>query len=370
MLSRVERFFRSPSRIDIRIHLEKKQPIYTNEDEVSGHVIIHNRAEVDLARITIKLSGSATSRLDSGKLTESHELFKKSEEIFPPSHCAGFFTAGAVTVSPGEHAFPFSIMFPQASECYKTGTVHLARKQSPGSQPHHLLRKLPPSTGNRSTWEEIRYMLEASVAMNGLILSTIRHPLHGPKDRKTVICTSEGSDLLYPPLFYEIEAEILNGPFLLLGHPIALRVKTMNMNDCNNAIYLHNFQSMLIETTEVRARGSMQSLTRSWVIQTAANLRQPLVPEYSPTVRSLLILNGSLWSRHRVPLHLTPTFETCNLSRSYKLEIRLGIGFCRNNTRILEFQFPVYVLSPSSTRPSVGSPAPTLHHHERDALEK
>lgn len=70
----VERFFKSPSNMDIQIHLDREQPTYTNEDVVSGHVILINGAQLDIAAITIKLSGSATSRLNSGKLTQSHQV--------------------------------------------------------------------------------------------------------------------------------------------------------------------------------------------------------------------------------------------------------------------------------------------------------
>lgn len=163
--------------------------------------------------------------------------------------------------------------------------------------------------------------------------STIRQPSHTLTAKKDVIYSTHASErlTLHPPLIYEIEAELVNGPFLLLGHPIALEVKIMNMNDGQAAISLRDFQTLLLEMTEIRARGSMQSHTRPWIIQTMTNLCQPLVAEDRPTFGSVLRLDDRLWSRHRVPIHLTPTFETCNLSRSYKLEVRLGIDFGQNN---------------------------------------
>lgn len=60
--------------MDIQILLDNMHPVYTNEDQVSGRVILRNEAEMDIATIRIDLSGSATSRLDSGKLTERHEV--------------------------------------------------------------------------------------------------------------------------------------------------------------------------------------------------------------------------------------------------------------------------------------------------------
>lgn len=146
-----------------------------------------------------------------------------------------------------------------------------------------------------------------------------------------MIFNTTTSGRLSPPLIYEIEAELVNGPFLLRGHPIALAIKIINMNDAQAAISLRDFQTVLLETTKVRACRSMQSFTRSWIIQTMTNMRQPLVPGYRPAVGAVLNLDDRLWSGHRVPLDLTPTFETCNFSRSYILEVRLGIDFGQEN---------------------------------------
>ncbi|GKZ52267.1 hypothetical protein AnigIFM49718_000142 [Aspergillus niger] len=155
--------------MEIRIELDERKPFYTNEDRVIGRVILRNDTEVDIATIAISLSGQAISRLDSGKLTESHKLFQRNEQLFPPSNCAGWLTSASVTIPPGEHSFPFCIMFPQVSECYKDSTRDAARKRSAIRQPHHLLRKLPPSSGNLYTPEEIRYSLDATITWNGLL---------------------------------------------------------------------------------------------------------------------------------------------------------------------------------------------------------
>ncbi|OJJ65780.1 hypothetical protein ASPBRDRAFT_60292 [Aspergillus brasiliensis CBS 101740] len=349
--------------MEIQIQLDKRKPFYTNEDEVAGHVVLRNDIEVDIATITIRLAGQATSRLDSGKLTESHELFQRSLQIFPPGNCAGWFTSGTVTIPPGEHSFPFCIMFPQVSECYKGSTGEAVRRRSATHQPRHLLRKLPPSTGNPFTPGEVVYSLEATIMQNGLIyrthkstrdisflpVSPIPKPLQSVTARKSVICITKSAELLCPPLTYEIEAELINGPFLLLGHPITLSVKITNINDEKPDISLRDFQSMLIETTDIRTHGATQSVTRLLIIQTMSNLSQPFVNDGSPTVGSSMSLENGVWSRHCIPHCLTPTFETCNVTRSYKLEIRLGIEFGRNNSRILEFVFPVCVLAPSYT---------------------
>lgn len=119
----------------------------------------------------------------------------------------------------------------------------------------------------------------------------------------------------------------------MLNNPIPLSVELTNIDSDN--IYLHDFQSMLFETTEVRAKGHSESHTRSWVVQTMANLQQPFVPEIRDRggdgEELVFSLDRSLWGRYLIPPFLAPTFETCNIRRGYRLEIRLGVSFGGSN---------------------------------------
>ncbi|KAL4917871.1 hypothetical protein BDW62DRAFT_182986 [Aspergillus aurantiobrunneus] len=339
--------------MDIRIRLFREPPVFFNTGTVSGHVVFASETQIDIGTVAITLSGLTTSRLYSGRLVESHQLFKISKQLFPLSKCASSSTSRNAALRPGEHAFPFSIQFPHATQCYKTTT---------GRNSHHLMRKLPPSTGDKSSPEEIKYVLEATVHQDGLTrkatrgvhfhpISTIALPPQGQHvQTKTMRITyrADSSEFLSPPSTCEVAAKLLNGPFLFLGQPIPLALEITNTTQTNSDIYLHGFQSRLFETTEVRIRGAAESLTRSCPVQTMVNLRQLFVPELRNDKRSdelVVSLRNKLWNQYCVPLFLTPTFETCNISRSYKLEIRLRIGFGGNDIRILEFQFPVYIVA-------------------------
>lgn len=215
MPSQVERFFKSQSNMDIRIHLDREQPTYTNEDVVSSHVILSNGAQLDMTAIMIKLSGSATSRLNSGKLTQSHQVCS----LLPSFHCQGAdqmrcsFLKGTnkyslqVSARVGSRLArwlslrenmlfhfrsgwvvdflpcisirytiyslnPGIMQFPQVSECYKASPTQVSGKRPAGRRTHHLLRKLPPSSGGKSTPEEIKYFLEATVRQDGILCRT------------------------------------------------------------------------------------------------------------------------------------------------------------------------------------------------------
>ncbi|KAL2812842.1 hypothetical protein BJX63DRAFT_395650 [Aspergillus granulosus] len=350
MLSQVERLLK-PSRMEIRICLDRSHAGYTNKDEISGHVVLKSETQVNITTITISLSGYATSRLNAGRLVETHQLFQSNEELFPPKEFSSTFSPRAVTISPGQHSFPFSFRVPHGSECYKASLTIGAGKQTGGRRTHHLLRRLPPSTGDTTTVEEIKYLLEATVQQDGLIrgthratrevylhyISTVHLPFRGITDKRSIVCQPELSEPISPrsqePIC-EIEATLLNGPFLVLGQPLPLRVKITNLpGSSDHTFSLHDFQSMLIETTKVHARGSTESMTRSWIIQTMANLHQPLALEYDDMAEAVLRVDERLWGRHVVPTFLTPTFETCNVSRSFKLEVRLGIWLGQNHVR-------------------------------------
>jgi hypothetical protein len=73
-------------------------------------------------------------------------------------------------------------------------------------------------------------------------------------------------------LTWQIEVELLNGPWLLLGQSLPLRIKIKKFYGENSRICLHDFQTLLIETTQVHARGSIEIFKRSWIIQTMANI--------------------------------------------------------------------------------------------------
>ncbi|KAL3468256.1 hypothetical protein BJX64DRAFT_282440 [Aspergillus heterothallicus] len=389
MLSQVERLL-SPSRMEVRISLDRPHAVYTNKDEITGHVILRNETQVDITTITISLSGSATSRFDAGRQAETHQLFKTSEQLFPPKEFTSSLNSRAITVSPGQHTFPFSFRFPHASECYKAGLTNRAEsRQSATRRAHHLLRSLPPSTGDTTTVEEVKYLIETTLQQDGLIrgthrvsreiyfhcLSTMHLPLRGITDRRSVICQPELSALISPQSqesISEVEVTLLNGPFLVLKRPIPLNVEITKLPGAANTqnISLHDFQSMLIETTEVRVRGARESVTRSWIIQTMANLGQTLTLGYDDMAQPVLRVYESLWSQHIVPTFLTPTFETCNVSRSYKLEVRLGIRFGQDHMRIFEFQFPVYIVSLSIPGLEVEKQEPAPDYYESLVAER
>jgi len=78
-------------------------------------------------------------------------------------------------------------------------------------------------------------------------------------------------------------------------------------------------------------------------------LSVPIVnPESRVGTESLV--DKKLWDQIRLPPTITPTFQTCNLSRSYELEVRVILGYghighIQPQTQLLPLRFPVQVFS-------------------------
>ncbi|KAL5000666.1 hypothetical protein BDV10DRAFT_192704 [Aspergillus recurvatus] len=369
--------------MDVKIHLCREPPIYTAADEVSGHAILTTATQVDISAVSIWLPGVAASRLHSLRVVETHQIVDIRKQLFPPTACASSFTSRSATVAAGKHIFAFSIGLPQATQCSKTTGTSPANEQRTStstSRKTHLLRKLPPSTGADSSPEEIKYVLEASVRRDGIIrgtrkatrdiyvypVPTIARPLNSQatqtETRRITRSPSAGSKLLSPPLTYEVTAKLLYGPFLLLGQPIPLAVELTSLDTNTDTvprsrasmpipISLHDFQTMLIETTELRARGTAEPHTQFRVVQTVANLRHPLIPTSD---------NGS---------------HSGYGNRASVLRLRVDGTVW---SRIVEFRFPVRLVSaagmrlgsePGSEAPA-GIKAPAPDYYEKDALAK
>lgn len=84
------------------------------------------------------------------------------------------------------------------------------------------------------------------------------------------------------------------------------------------------FQIVLIGTTEVRAHELKRVEKSSWVIVSKANLEIPLGNSNTPAQKGMEILD-SMWKNIPLPNTIPPSFDVCNLTRRYELEISVGL---------------------------------------------
>ncbi|KAJ5860245.1 uncharacterized protein N7529_007555 [Penicillium soppii] len=99
----------SPAPMEVDLQLDQKEPVYTHRDTVSGRVILCNESAADLSTVVLKLSGTAISRFNHSSRTETHHIFKKSQQIFPPELLMKESKGSSVTLGGGILTLPFSI---------------------------------------------------------------------------------------------------------------------------------------------------------------------------------------------------------------------------------------------------------------------
>ena len=125
------------------------------------------------------------------------------------------------------------------------------------------------------------------------------------------------------PLSFKIDIELQNGPCLLLNQPIPLKIDITKHGNVCCGIILNEFQTMLVEKTQVKAQGITESSTSTWIVQSSANMDYPVALEKSRAGK-VVTLRDSIYSQHALPPGLTSSFEVCNIKRTYRLIVRLG----------------------------------------------
>lgn len=202
----------------------------------------------------------------------------------------------------------------------------------------HLLRRLPPSISDSGTTAEINYFLKviikSSVDPLSMRLKKTRDILYMPLSR-TIPAQQSYSKRQYlsldpevsgisEPLPWQVDVELLHGPCLCVGQPIPLRIRLTKRCEEQCKIWLNDFQTILIETTQARAHGSTETLDRFWTVQTVANMKTRLRAEDAP-IGHVVEVPESMWTPHPLSSSMIPNFEVCNIKRAYELELRLGL---------------------------------------------
>lgn len=90
---------------------------------------------------------------------------------------------------------------------------------------------------------------------------------------------------------------------------------------------------MLIEKTQVKVQGTTESSVSTWIVQSSANINYSIGLANAPT-GSTATLGDSLYCDYILPPGLTSGFEVCNITRTYRLVVRLG--FLVGNSQVIK----------------------------------
>jgi hypothetical protein len=136
---------------------------------------------------------------------------------------------------------------------------------------------------------------------------------------------------LTPTSFFKIDVGLLNGPCLISGSPIPLHIQITKLPNLNHDILFNDFQTMLVETTEVRAQGTTQKFVKPWIVDSTARINHFIRFEETSVDLVSSMRDHSCFNK-RLPAELTTSFEICNIKRTYRLDVRLG--FLLGNSKV------------------------------------
>ena len=217
----------------------------------------------------------------------------------------------------------------------------------------HVKRALPPSLSGFPGEAEIRYYVKVTAQRAAFYKENFRaeqnfrffpiEPIRPPPNRreafarrqfqfaphipalqKTGIFRKPSASESGVPPHISIDGRLPDPPILTCNEPLPLRVLVKKLNETTEILYLSSFQIVLIGFTNIRAYDLSRTESSSWVIASKANLHVALGTPSTPANTDMEI-DRTLWSTTPLLNSVCPTFETCNMSRRYELEIRIGL---------------------------------------------
>ncbi|CZS99393.1 related to arrestin (or S-antigen), N-terminal domain protein [Rhynchosporium agropyri] len=366
--------------MSVRILLDEPHTFYTNLDFISGRIVLSLNSDENISAIVVKLEGEsrtmlmrpmnmptavyAQRRARDSVAAENHKILYKVAQVFP-NQSQGAGMGQAYTLRAGQHEYPFRLKIPFNNACMDPqpqqpmglgglGGLGLTGLQQ--MQYRHVKRTLPPSLTGFPGEAEVRYYVKVTVQRPSLFKenrrsaigfrfmpiepprppktsneSFARRPFQfqaglGTNTKKTSMFKKKATQLSDVPPQGEVDARLPSPAILTCNEPLPLRLLVRKLNDSPEQVFLMSLQLNLIGYTEVRAMDVSRTETSSWVLMSLNGLTLPIG---SPTdaVRTESIIDSKLWDHIPLPNTVAPSFHTCNLTRKYELEVRVGLGY-------------------------------------------
>jgi hypothetical protein len=149
-------------------------------------------------------------------------------------------------------------------------------------------------------------------------------PPQGPR-RSSVFRRQSSDNAILPPKI-TIEGRLPHPAIITCDEPLPLRLIVKKLNNTSEIIFLKSLQIALIGHTRVRAHPLLRDERSPWLVVGMPGLHLPLGNSQTPAGGDMEI-DSALWNRTPLPKTVAPTFETCNISRRYELEITIGLAY-------------------------------------------
>lgn len=168
------------------------------------------------------------------------------------------------------------------------------------------------------------------------------------------------SDLHSEPPRISADARLPNPSILTCNEPIPLRVLVKKLSDTSESIFLQTFQIELIASTHILAHDLSQKETGSWVIFSRSNMGV-MVGKGTDPADTEWPLDARMWNQLPLPNSVAPSFETCNVSRTYELEVRIGLSHgsignvkvCPTNPAVYRILVRILTMAAATHRASI-----------------
>lgn len=365
--------------------------------------------DVTVRAITVKFEGSCKSIVNTSMLSEfspelrdtrrdhkeTHEVLYQTQKVFPPRDIEQSSQSKEFTLPSGEYNFDFCFTIPLYSECAARGP----RGWGPLGVTHEQT-KLPPSIHALDGMARVEYFLKVTVDRAGTFKTNQRafrpvffRPIDGD-NRTTGWAINKG---YYSRIPIELEPEKekdkekKKGFRRLLPRSVKIGVPSKACLECRSPpgiillpskqlpyqLFLHftippglaqlmieEFTVSLVEITQLRAGNKTQNLSFEKKLTTSKKLLRPLTVPVASAIPSDLEdlyqieVGTELLKSIRIPERLPPTFDSCNIKRSYAIKFSLGIrssdSFCLTNVHV---RFDVTINS-GYQEPSFEQPPP------------
>ncbi|KAF2662609.1 hypothetical protein K491DRAFT_585026 [Lophiostoma macrostomum CBS 122681] len=383
----------------VTVSLEHPHTHYTNLDVIRGRVNLRVPNPSNVASIVVKLEGEARTRLLAAirpdrpdrqrPVLEVHKILYKTQVVWPANQVPEEVLANSratYTLNAGQYDYPFEFKIPLNNSCQHINSL-ATNVQFSGmglevarTPTQHVKQTLPPSLTGFPGEAEIRYYVKVTVNRPQFFKENPRAtanftflPIEPPRpaqadgeayarrthqflenaqsDSSGAIPrspTTPEASLGTPPRFV-VDARLPNPAILTCNEDLPMRLLVKSMSERNKTVYLQMLQVELIGYTKVRAHEVQRTESNSWIIASSSNMAIPLGSPSDP-VGTEVPVNPEYWSGKPLPNTIAPTFQTCNLSRFYELEVRVGLGYGsykhgEDQLVVLPLRLPVKVYS-------------------------
>lgn len=124
---------------------------------------------------------------------------------------------------------------------------------------------------------------------------------------------------------FTLDARLPNPAILTRGNALPLRLILNNQAQNAPPLIMWSLHIELIAHTYLRAGNMWREEPQSLMLLSRERLGIP-IESIGKAAAGEVVVDDSLWRGLIVPMHLAPTFETCNIRRRYELEVRVGLG--------------------------------------------